>query len=210
MLIFAVVLTALAIALGVGTAGVVVIEAAQGRSAGHLAPVARGSGDPTPQPTAADPSATPSGAAPSASASASAVRSTPPQPPPPSPEALVLNLVNLERARAGCRPVTADTRLAAAARGHSADMARRDFFDHTNPDGLDPGRRITVAGYRWSTYGENIAVGYPDARAVMKGWMNSTGHRHNILDCRFRNLGVGLAYNVRHYPYWTQDFGTPA
>ena len=127
----------------------------------------------------------------------------------PDPAAQVLALVNQERARAGCPAVTPDTRLAAAAQAHSADMAQRRYFDHTAPDGTDPGQRITAAGYAWSAYGENIAAGYPDAVSVMRGWMNSPGHRENILNCRFGNLGVGLYLTPDHGGYWTQDFAAP-
>ncbi|MEU3510948.1 CAP domain-containing protein, partial [Streptomyces longwoodensis] len=119
----------------------------------------------------------------------------------------VLALVNQERKTAGCAPLTSSDRLRDAAQTHSDDMAARDFFDHVNPDGADPGRRITAAGYRWSTYGENIAKGQQTARSVMTSWMNSPGHRANILNCAFKNLGVGV-HRGDGGPYWTQDFGT--
>ncbi|TDC68078.1 hypothetical protein E1200_12765 [Actinomadura sp. GC306] len=122
------------------------------------------------------------------------------------PAAQVIALVNKERAKQGCRAVTADPLLTRAAQAHSADMKRRGFFDHTNPDGKDPGDRITATGYRWSTYGENIAKGQPTAASVMKAWMNSPGHRANILNCRFAEIGVGLVTSGG--PYWTQNFGT--
>jgi uncharacterized protein YkwD len=120
-----------------------------------------------------------------------------------------VTLVNRERDKAGCRPLTADARLTSAAQQHSTDMARQDYFSHEDPAGEDPGRRITDAGYRWSVYGENIAAGYPDAASVMDGWMHSPGHRANILNCAFRNIGVGVAVDGAHKKYWTQDFGTP-
>ncbi|TDB84572.1 hypothetical protein E1266_36590 [Actinomadura sp. 7K534] len=120
--------------------------------------------------------------------------------------AQVIALVNKERAKQGCRAVSADPLLTRAAQAHSADMKRRGFFDHTNPDGDDPGDRITATGYRWSTYGENIAQGQPTAASVMKAWMNSPGHRANILNCRFAEIGVGLVASGG--PYWTQNFGT--
>ncbi|MGJ5757036.1 CAP domain-containing protein [Streptomyces galbus] len=119
----------------------------------------------------------------------------------------MLALVNQERRTAGCAPLTQNDRLRDAAQAHSDDMAGRDFFDHVNPDGADPGRRITAAGYRWSTYGENIAKGQQTARSVMTSWMNSPGHRANILNCAFKNLGVGV-HQGDGGPYWTQDFGT--
>ncbi|KUN09257.1 RNA polymerase [Streptomyces yokosukanensis] len=118
----------------------------------------------------------------------------------------VVALVNKERSAAGCSPLTEDAQLQKAAQGHSDDMAARHFFDHTNPDGADPGQRITAAGYRWSTYGENIAQGQQTAAAVMQSWMNSSGHRANILNCSFKNIGVGV-HKGAGGPWWTQDFG---
>ncbi|MEU2503286.1 CAP domain-containing protein [Streptomyces sp. NPDC007863] len=117
----------------------------------------------------------------------------------------VLSLVNAERAKAGCGPLTANATLARAAQAHSDDMAARDFFDHTNPDGADPGDRVTAAGYPWSTYGENIAMGQRTPEQVMEAWMNSPGHRANILNCDFKELGVGIHDDGG--PYWTQVFG---
>jgi uncharacterized protein YkwD len=125
-------------------------------------------------------------------------------------EAAVLNLVNQERGKAGCNALTADSRLAKAARAHSGDMAARNYFDHSTPEGVTSDTRVTNAGYRWSAVGENIAFGQKDPASVMAAWMNSAGHRANILNCNYRNLGVGLAYNPSRTPYWTQDFGTPA
>ncbi|MGW3032024.1 sigma-70 family RNA polymerase sigma factor [Streptomyces sp. NPDC001178] len=120
--------------------------------------------------------------------------------------AQVVALVNKERAAGGCGALTEDPQLEKAAQGHSDDMAARDFFDHTNPDGLDPGTRITAAGYKWSTYGENIAQGQQTPEAVMESWMNSPGHRANILNCSFKDIGVGV-HDGSGGPWWTQDFG---
>ncbi|MEU0338288.1 sigma-70 family RNA polymerase sigma factor [Streptomyces bobili] len=120
--------------------------------------------------------------------------------------AQVIALVNKERAAAGCGPLTDDAKLRNAALDHSEDMDARDFFDHTNPDGADPGQRITAAGYRWSTYGENIAKGQQSAESVMTSWMNSPGHRANILNCDFKNIGVGI-HDGSGGPWWTQNFG---
>ncbi|MFE5140406.1 sigma-70 family RNA polymerase sigma factor [Streptomyces fagopyri] len=120
--------------------------------------------------------------------------------------AQVVELVNKERAKAGCGPLTEDAQLEKAAQAHSDDMAARNFFEHTNPDGADPGQRITAAGYRWSTYGENIAQGQQTPQAVMESWMNSPGHRANILNCSFKNIGVGV-HKGSGGPWWTQDFG---
>jgi uncharacterized protein YkwD len=120
--------------------------------------------------------------------------------------AQVVALVNQERAKAGCQALTEDPQLEKAAQGQSDDMAARAFFDHTNPDGADPGQRITAAGYKWSTYGENIAQGQQTAAAVMESWMNSPGHRANILNCSFKDIGVGV-HKGSGGPWWTQDFG---
>ncbi|MGV9632530.1 CAP domain-containing protein, partial [Streptomyces sp. NPDC003487] len=98
-------------------------------------------------------------------------------------------------------------RLRDAAQAHSDDMAARDYFDHVSPDGTDPGKRITAAGYRWSTYGENIAKGQQTADSVMTSWMNSPGHRANILNCSFKNIGIGI-HDGSGGPWWTQDFGS--
>ncbi|OIK25167.1 CAP domain-containing protein [Streptomyces malaysiense] len=120
--------------------------------------------------------------------------------------AQIVQLVNAERAKAGCRPLTLDAKLTEAAQAHSADMAAHQNMSHTGSDGSDPGTRITQAGYTWSAYGENVAYGYSTAAEVMAGWMSSPGHRANILNCGYQEIGVGLA---QPGSYWTQDFGTP-
>ncbi|MFE9425006.1 sigma-70 family RNA polymerase sigma factor [Kitasatospora sp. NPDC006697] len=121
----------------------------------------------------------------------------------------VLELVNVQRSQHGCGPLTANSKLQLAAQRQSDDMAARQFFDHTNPDGLGPRQRIEAAGYRWSTWGENIARGQADPASVMDGWMNSPGHRANILDCDFREMGVGVHFGTGG-PWWTEDFAAPA
>ncbi|MEU9925009.1 CAP domain-containing protein [Streptomyces griseoluteus] len=119
--------------------------------------------------------------------------------------ARIVELVNAERAKAGCSPVALNSTLTKAAQDHSADMAAHNTMSHTGSDGSDPGSRITAAGYQWSAYGENVAYGYSTPEQVMAGWMNSPGHRENILNCSFKEIGVGLA---QPGSYWTQDFGT--
>ncbi|MEU8655063.1 CAP domain-containing protein [Streptomyces sp. NPDC048737] len=119
--------------------------------------------------------------------------------------ARVVALVNSERVKVGCSPVTLNAKLSQAAQAHSADMASHNTMSHTGSDGSDPGQRITRAGYLWSTYGENVAYGYSTPEQVMAGWMASAGHKRNILDCGFKEIGVGLAQPGN---YWTQDFGT--
>ena len=125
-------------------------------------------------------------------------------------EAAVVDLVNARRAEAGCPAVSAHDQLTAAARGHSADMAARNYFSHTTPEGVQFGTRIRNAGYRFASAGENIAKGQRNPAEVMNGWMNSAGHRANILNCDFKHLGVGVAADSNGSLVWTQNFASPA
>ncbi|MFD7560498.1 sigma-70 family RNA polymerase sigma factor [Streptomyces sp. NPDC059835] len=171
-------------------------------------PSASASASPSPS-ASASASASPSPSPTPAKTSASPAKKTSAPPPAPAPQGMagqVIALVNSERAAAGCGPLKEDSQLRAAAQGHSDDMAARNFFDHTNPDGKDPGDRTTAAGYRWSTYGENIARGQQTAKSVMDSWMNSPGHRANILNCSFKDIGVGIHQGAGG-PWWTQNFG---
>jgi uncharacterized protein YkwD len=124
---------------------------------------------------------------------------------PAAAEAQVLKLVNQERAKVGCSPVAANSSLSKLAEAFSDDMALRGFFDHTDPDGATPWDRAAQAGII-GLGGENIARGQSDAAAVMEAWMNSPGHRANILNCDFKTLGVGVHLGAGG-PWWTQDFG---
>ncbi len=193
-------------------------------SAGRSRPPAAPAAYPTAEPPLPAPSGSgdapevrvPGAGTPDAASPTPPVKTNPPAQPVPAPEGLssaeaaVFMIVNQERAKvAGCKPLTVDSRLTLAARRHSADMAARGYFDHTTPEGVAFATRITRAGYRWSTAGENIAKGQQTAASVMRAWMNSPGHRANILNCKYRNIGVGLAYSPRREPVWTQDFATP-
>ncbi|MET8897292.1 CAP domain-containing protein [Streptomyces albogriseolus] len=117
----------------------------------------------------------------------------------------VLRLVNAERAKVGCSPVTADSALTALATAFSDDMANRGFFDHTDPDGDTPWDRAQAADIS-NLGGENIARGQADAESVMQAWMDSPGHKANILNCDFKTLGVGVHLGPGG-PWWTQNFG---
>ncbi|GFH76589.1 MULTISPECIES: CAP domain-containing protein [Streptomyces] len=130
---------------------------------------------------------------------------TPSTPADSSAAAAVLSLVNQERAKAGCAPVRADAELAALATAFSKDMAARGFFDHTDPDGDSPWDRAEQAGVT-GLGGENIARGQANAQSVMDSWMNSPGHRANILNCDYKTLGVGVHF-AEGGPWWTQNFG---
>ncbi|MGB7622719.1 MAG: CAP domain-containing protein [Terriglobia bacterium] len=134
---------------------------------------------------------------------------------PPSDFALrVLELVNKERVKWGCRPLRMKSLLNDAAFEHSRDMARHHFMSHTGADGSQPGDRMTRAGYEWMKSAENIAAGYTSPESVVNGWMKSPGHRANILDCSFRDTGVGYvevedgSWRGDHH-YWTEVFGIP-
>ncbi|MCH0566591.1 CAP domain-containing protein [Streptomyces sp. MUM 2J] len=122
-------------------------------------------------------------------------------------EAEVAELTNRERARAGLPPLGADVRLAAAARAHSEDMATRAYHAHTSPDGTQPWDRAAAAGSARRTIGENIACGQRSPAEVVAGWMDSPGHRANILAPAFTHIGVGFAGGGPSGTYWTQLFG---
>ena len=121
----------------------------------------------------------------------------------------VVEITNQERAKAGCGAVKVNTKLATAARLHSQDQAKHNNMSHTGSDGSSPWERSERAGYQ-NAIGENVAMGYRAPAAVMDGWMNSPGHRANILNCSAKAIGVGLAYASDGSPYWTQMFGSVA
>ncbi|MGC7093417.1 CAP domain-containing protein [Amycolatopsis lurida] len=117
--------------------------------------------------------------------------------------AQVVALVNQERAKAGCGDVGVDDRLVKSAQAHSDDMSARNYFSHTTPEGVTFDQRIKKAGYP-QPGAENIAKGSTTAEQTMKMWMNSEGHRRNILNCELTKLGVGVTTDGW---YWTQNFG---
>ncbi|MFJ4366306.1 CAP domain-containing protein [Streptomyces chartreusis] len=125
----------------------------------------------------------------------------------PRTAAEVVDLTNRERARAGLRPLAADPALSAAAQSYSADMAARAFYSHTSPEGTQPWDRAAAAGSRMRAIGENIACGQRSPAEVVEGWMNSPGHRANILKRDFTHIGIGFAGGGPAGTYWTQLFG---
>jgi uncharacterized protein YkwD len=129
-----------------------------------------------------------------------------PAPAPGSVVQQVVTLVNQERAKVGVGPVALHPSVTNAAQGHSDYQAAANTMTHTGAGGTDAGDRIAASGYAWRAWGENIAAGQPDAASVMQAWMNSAGHRKNILDPHFTDIGVGLAYSTGGVPYWTEDF----
>ncbi len=127
-------------------------------------------------------------------------------------QAQVLTLTNAERAKNGCDvALKANTALTKAAQDHAEDMLKNNYFDHNSQDGTSPFDRMTAAGYKWSGAAENIAAGQPTPQAVVTSWMNSPGHRANILNCGLKDLGVGYAAGsgATYGQYWVQDFGSP-
>lgn len=121
------------------------------------------------------------------------------------------DLLNDERTSRGIAALTMDQTLREVARAHSEDMVDRGFFSHTNPDGLDPFDRMANAGITYSTAGENIAWNsFPDpVQTAVDGWMNSEGHRNNILNADFTLTGMGAANDGGAGYYFTQVFTRP-
>jgi uncharacterized protein YkwD len=161
------------------------------------APSTSDSPSPTPTPSSEAP-------APSSSAPPPSTPKTTPQPKADTSMAgQIVSLVNDERANAGCDPVAEEPHLDTAAQKHSDDMSARDYFSHDTPEGVHFDERIRDAGYS-KPGAENIAKGATSAAQVMEMWMNSSGHRANILNCSLTKLGVGV---TKSGWYWTQDFG---
>ena len=128
----------------------------------------------------------------------------------------VVEMTNFQRSQAGLAPLKLNQKLSEAAYTHSRDMALNDYFSHTGSDGSDVTARVRSAGYRYLNAGENIAAGYATPEEAMQGWMNSPGHRANILFPNVKEIGVGFyalsndSGNAPYQYYWTQDFATPA
>jgi uncharacterized protein YkwD len=123
-------------------------------------------------------------------------------------EKTILDLTNKARAEKKLPPLTVDPLLTAAARAHSANMAKKGEMNHVL-DGKNPADRVKDAGYSYSWTGENIAVGenvtVPD---IFEGWMKSKAHRENILKPEYQEIGISTARNDKGEVYYTQVFGT--
>ncbi|WP_424932593.1 CAP domain-containing protein [Amaricoccus macauensis] len=126
-------------------------------------------------------------------------------------EARVLELTNAFRVQNGVDPLEADARLTAAAEDWSREMAEGDMFRHSNTSA-----QVGAEGYDWRALGENIAAGYSTPEAVVQAWINSPGHRSNMLSENFDEIGIGHVLlendggNLRYNHYWTQIFATEA
>ena len=117
----------------------------------------------------------------------------------------VMDLANQARALAGCDPLNYNLQLERSAQGHAEDMSRQHYMSHTSLDGRTFDQRIRAAGYEGGRIGENIGAGFGDPSSIMDAWMHSPAHKANILDCRFRNIGVGYDLDGG---YWVQNFGS--
>lgn len=122
-----------------------------------------------------------------------------------SMEMEVVRLVNIERQKAGLSNFRASSELSNVARAKSKDMAVNNYFSHTSPTYGSPFEMMKSFGISYRTAGENIAKGYSSAESVVRGWMNSQGHRDNILNPSFNTIGVG-SYTGNGSTYWTQMF----
>ena len=129
-----------------------------------------------------------------------------------------LNAVRASGADCGSRgrfaattPLAWNPMLDAAAAGHSADMAARDYFSHTSPDGTTAADRIAAEGYVARTWAENIAAGYASVDAVVDGWLGSDGHCANLMHPAMRDFGLAcVAAGAASYPtYWTLNLAAP-
>lgn len=118
----------------------------------------------------------------------------------------IITLVNAERAKQGITYLSVNSKLMAEANRYAGVMAKQGSLSHTLEG--DFGERIKRSGYAGNGFGENIAMGYNTPNAVVTGWMNSSGHRDNILNSRYKETGVGIQKNGNKI-YYCQIFGTP-
>lgn len=136
------------------------------------------------------------------------------------PAESVLSAINAARAKAGCPALRMNPKLMAAAKSHARAMAEQNFFGHAGKDGSRFSSRIKRQGYSYRAAAENIAAGQSSVSQVVGGWLNSAGHRRNILNCGMRETGIALVYQPddkpmrgSRYPlryYWVQVFAAPS
>lgn len=123
----------------------------------------------------------------------------------------LLQLTNAERQKVGAPPLKMNDKLTQAAQRHTTDMASNNFLSHTGSDGSTMQSRVQATGYLYRALGENVAAGQSTPAAVLKSWMMSSGHRANILNPNYTEIGLGYAMNAssKYTHYWTQDFARP-
>lgn len=125
----------------------------------------------------------------------------------------VVTLTNQFRGQNGLAPLALNSKLSEAAQTHSQNMATQDFFSHTGKDGSSAGDRVSRTGYDWRTVAENIAAGQSTPAEVVNSWINSPGHRANLLNTTIKEIGVGYFFlaedtgTTNYNAYWTQNFG---
>jgi uncharacterized protein YkwD len=126
-------------------------------------------------------------------------------------QAQLLQLLNAERQKIGAPPLRISSQLAQAAQRHADDMAKNNFLSHEGSDGSTMESRIQETGYAFSAIAENVAGGQPTPESVIQTWLNSSGHRRNMLNPEYTEIGIGYATNSssQYTHYWTQVFGTP-
>lgn len=121
----------------------------------------------------------------------------------------VARLVNVERSKRGLQKLTLNAQISKVAKIKCQDMINKHYFSHTSPTYGSPFKMMESFGIRFSAAGENIAYGQKTPAEVMNGWMNSPGHRANILSGTYTNIGVGMAQTGSGVKYWTQMFTKP-
>ena len=118
----------------------------------------------------------------------------------------VLDLVNQERAKVGAKALTLSSTLTNVATVKAQDMADKGYFDHTSPTYGSPFNMLSHFGVKYTAAGENIAAGQKSASEVMNSWMNSSGHRANILNANYEQIGIGYVTGGQYGTYWVQLF----
>lgn len=121
-----------------------------------------------------------------------------------SVQSAITSLLNAERAKRGLRPLQPDSKLNRAAASHARDMDKRAYFAHQSPEGRTHVDRITAAGYCRASTAENLAKGYRTAERVIAGWMNSAGHRKNMLNRKYTRFGISKVNG-----YWVMTLAGP-
>ena len=126
----------------------------------------------------------------------------------------MVDLTNAFRNTNGLASLKVNSKLTAVAQTYSQTMATQDFVAHQSLDGSQPWDRMTAAGYKWSRSAENIAAGQKTPEEVVQSWINSPGHRVNLLDPNLKEIGVGYYFlatdtgTTNYNSYWAQEFGT--
>ena len=120
----------------------------------------------------------------------------------------VLELVNDARAEYGLNKLIWNSKLAEAAYRHCLDMSERGYFSHNTPEGKTPFDRLSELGISYTAAAENIAAGQPDPESVFEAWMNSPGHRANILNPKLKEIGIAFVRGGTYGIYWAQEFAS--